>query len=84
MAEDEELNEEDLPSEENAETEDAEALEEAMTGGDDDGTGDETDALSEEMLNMMEDEDKTVVSNASDDVDQAMETQMLKAMEDML
>lgn len=80
MAEDEELNEEDLPSEENAGTEDAEALEEAMAGGD--GTGDETDALSEEMLNMMEDEDKPVVSNASDDVDQAMETQMLKAMEE--
>ena len=44
MAEDEELNEEDLPSEENAGSEDAEALEEAMAGGD--GTGDETDALS--------------------------------------
>ena len=59
---------------------DAAALEEAMSLGDDAGDGEEDlDPLAEEMLKMMEEDEGD--AGGGEDVDQMMEMEMLKAME---
>lgn len=86
MAEEEEVNADDLGLGDDAVTaDDAEALEEALSAtGDDDaagGDGEELDPLAEEMLKMMEEEGDEG-SESGEDVDQMMEMEMLKAMEE--
>ena len=61
--------------------EDADAFEDAVTSGGDDG--EELDPLAEEMLKMMEEEgDGEDGMDSQKDVDRMMEMEMLKAMED--
>ena len=61
--------------------EDADAFEDAVTSGGDDG--EELDPLAEEMLKMMEEEgDGDDDMGSQKDVDRMMEMEMLKAMED--
>jgi flagellar motor switch protein FliN/FliY len=61
--------------------EDADAFEDAVTSGGDDG--EELDPLAEEMLKMMEEEgDGEDDMGSQKDVDHMMEMEMLKAMED--
>ncbi len=69
MAEEDELPEEDM-----------EAMAEAMDAGDD--GGDDLDPLAEEMLKMMEEDGGDDDMGSQEDVDQMMEMEMLKAMED--
>lgn len=63
-----------------------EALEEAVSGGDEDGEAGEDgdlDPLAEEMLRMMEDEtDGGDDMSSQEDVERMMESEMLKAMEE--
>ena len=59
----------------------AAALEEAMSTGDDlDGGGEDLDTPAEEMLNMMEEDDSD--AGGGEDADQMMETEMLNAMKE--
>ena len=63
--------------------EDADALEDAVTSGDDgDGDGEELDPLAEEMLKMMEEGDGEDDMGSQEDNDHVMKMEMPKAMED--
>ena len=78
MAEDDDLGDLDLGEEDD----EAEALEEAISSVGDDLEGeDDLDPLAEEMLKMME-EGGDDGSDSGEDVDQMMEMEMLKAMEE--
>ena len=83
MAEDDDLGDLDMGEQDDDEvtSDDAEALEAAISS--DDGDGDEElDPLAEEMLKMMEEEGGDDGSDSGEDVDQMMEMEMLKAMEE--
>jgi flagellar motor switch protein FliN len=84
MAEDDDLGDLDLGEEEDDEVTagDAEAFEEAISAGDDGDGDEELDPLAEEMLKMMEEEGGDEGSDSGEDVDQMMEMEMLKAMEE--
>ena len=70
MAEEEELNEENLPGGDD----DAAALEEAMAGGDN-----ATDPSAEEMLEMMDEQGDSGEASGGEDVDPQVETETLQA-----